>query len=424
MKKNLLSKIIILLFALYFGGIGILNLSTPDRKTSYFENRELKQKPVISWKSVETGQYFKEYNDYFSDQFYKKDGLLSYYNKTKDTIKIKTEKVTKPKNEVAGRIVNDYYVRDDGWIMLSPSNSPLDKKSIDLTIQKLDTLVNEVKKKGTEVYYFNVPHKITMLTHLYPNFLSTKEDLEKRNYYYLHLNKKTMNVVDIASYFEKTVSVKDREKMYFKTDHHWNKNGANYAFDFIVDYMNKNNDKNITLKKPKKNKPICVDGEPFLGSWNRALQEMVKTKETTCYDPVPNDMKENLKVKMKWSNNSVEVPYMKVYGYEQVKDKINSAQLKKFVYANLYSNDYPELTLYNPNSTTDKSLVVLKDSYFNPLIIKASEQFRTVTVLDTRYPCNMSVREFLSQNSFDFMWIFYNNTSFTNPKAFDFDLKK
>ena len=52
-----------------------------DDDRSRLENRELKQKPELSFSAILDGSFFRDYERYFADQFPGREGLLDNYAK-------------------------------------------------------------------------------------------------------------------------------------------------------------------------------------------------------------------------------------------------------------------------------------------------------------------------------------------------------
>ena len=50
-----------------------------DDDRSRLENRELKQKPELSFSAILDGSFFRDYERYFADQFPGREGLLDNY---------------------------------------------------------------------------------------------------------------------------------------------------------------------------------------------------------------------------------------------------------------------------------------------------------------------------------------------------------
>lgn len=414
--RKLLNYIVIFSFLGFIGVIGVVNALSSDKETAFYENRELEQRPDLNIESLKDGSYFKRFDSYFSDQFYEKEKILQKYTKLTTNIKTKTNALLPEENK--GAVVNGYYVSNDGWILQVPNPTENTTSEMQKYADNINNLAKKVQDKGSEVYYFNSPYKSSMLYHLYPDYLSKDEDLKEREAFLKMLDSSKLNIIDLQAYFDKNFSKEQLEQMYFKTDHHWNIGGANTAFDYMLKEFNDKTEKGTALKAVPRQAEKCISDENFLGSWNRVIYGIVDTDEKVCYEPLTEDFKSNLKVELKVGKDHVKYDVDKLYA------SISSTNPEYVTYAALTTNDYAEFTIYNPNSVTDKSVVVIKDSFFNALVMKTAEQFRKVTVIDPRFTVDRSINDFLENNTYDYVWFFYSNNAYFTPSMFDFSLKQ
>lgn len=413
--KKLLNYIIILSFLGFIGVISVINAMSPDKETAFYENRELAKKPTFTFETLSDGSYFRNFESYFLDQFYEKENILQSYTKLSSKIKSISNSWL-PEGD-KGIVVDGYFVNKDGWILQVPNPNENDVAVMKKYADNINELAKTLKETGSEVFYFNTPYKSSIMDHLYPSYLSKEQDLKERETFLSMLDNSVLKIIDIHSYFDKTFSVNDLEKMYFKTDHHWNIDGANAAFDYMIKAFNEKNDKDLQLKPINKQEVKCISDENFLGSWNRVIYGLVDTVENVCYEPVPKDLKHVMKVEKKNGDKYQKLKINDIYG---VIEKVNPEYV---TYGYLTTGDYPEFTIYNPNSVTDKTLVVIKDSYFNALVMKVSEQFRKVTVLDPRHVIERSIYDFFENNNYDYVWFFYANNAYFTPQMFNFKAK-
>ena len=69
-------------------------------------------------------------------------------------------------------------------------------------------------------------------------------------------------------------------------------------------------------------------------------------------------------------------------------------------------NDY-----YNELAKNDVHLLVLKDSYFMPLLPFFVQHFKEVTVIDVRYHESISMTKVIDENDFDMMMLFFHDNN-------------
>ena len=64
------------MFAILILVLSIVNLFSGTKKVSETENRELAQKPELTAEAVGSGNYAKQYQEYFNDQFVFRDSWI------------------------------------------------------------------------------------------------------------------------------------------------------------------------------------------------------------------------------------------------------------------------------------------------------------------------------------------------------------
>lgn len=78
-----------LAFLIILAGLGIANLlNTNKPEISVLENRALKAKPVFTAKALFSGDYFTDFEDYYSDTFLNRDNIVMLSRDIKDTLSL------------------------------------------------------------------------------------------------------------------------------------------------------------------------------------------------------------------------------------------------------------------------------------------------------------------------------------------------
>jgi hypothetical protein len=92
MKKLRLDAIA---FIIILGGLGLANLLNTNKETvSSLENRALKAKPELTVSTLFSGQYFKDFEDYYSDTFINRDSIVRVSRDIKDSLSLSEPGVT------------------------------------------------------------------------------------------------------------------------------------------------------------------------------------------------------------------------------------------------------------------------------------------------------------------------------------------
>lgn len=383
------SKLIVIPFLIVLSGILLLNLIMKDQTISVSENRALSQMPTI--KDLINGTYAEKFENYFSDQFVLRDEFKKFYSRTQLAL--------------GSNKINDYYyLLANDWIMPSPF-----KIIPDAEIKDMANIVNELTDiaigSNKEVFYVSTPHKDSMLTHLFPkyteglsNSMINEINLEK------HFDKDKIKIINIDEYLLSSFTPKEREKLYFKTDHHWNGIGAFEGFKYIIGKLN------LPGIKPDWNNYIVTEYDKgmFLGSYNNSIGNLVKIDESIPY------------VRLK---KEPDYAFFRFDGTQDFKAKsenyVATQRNKKVIsYGGAYmlSASYHILKIKNQNALSDKKILIFADSYQPPTSLLFSDIFSEVQLVDPRYidKLNMTVDDIIRKSNADILMFMYNNRGFTD----------
>ena len=153
--------------------LGTLSYLKDDREFSNLEYRTLVQKPQKDLSLIRSGEYFKQYEDYFSDQFIARDEWVKRY--------------TQLQMKVSPTFVNNLYVTDDNYIINRPNP--------DFPLEELNTSANEINQlgeylnnKGTKLYQFLFPSKTNVFSSALPSYVPDGREEENKQYYLSKLN--------------------------------------------------------------------------------------------------------------------------------------------------------------------------------------------------------------------------------------------
>ncbi|WP_141550929.1 DHHW family protein [Bacillus sp. AFS041924] len=349
-----------IIIALFFFGIlfGSLIISTimPEKKISVIENRDLAQKPIFTSESFLNGTYFDKYEAYHSDQYPLRNKMLEVNGLFK--YKVINQKVA----DVAG---SKYYRSNDGFII----NQVVPLSPIKL-INELDGFTKESTKLGIDVFFSIIPHKTVVFENELPNYLPSygRENLKVLK---TALNTvPSLHLIDVS----KEISKVPKEEIYFRNDHHWNTNGAFIGYQKIISEMN-----NVfpVIGEPiqKESYKFKQQSKDFYGSYARSTTLSFVSQPDHMIIPTNNIISKNIH-----SCNSKNICEGPVFADDALTD------------SNLYMNRYEYfgqnklLTKYkNDHPISNKTLVVIKDSYALPTIPFLAQHFKELYVIDTRY---------------------------------------
>ena len=386
-------------FLLIIFSLGVLSYVSQDREKSEFENRFLAQNPEVSSQKIASGEYFKQFETYFVDQFYQRDNWVKYY--------------TQLQMKITPVYINGYHITNDDYILAKPDEG-FPQKAEDIAATNVNELGNYLANKDAKLYYFSLPSKKNMLVKSLPKYVPKGRNEANKDYFLSQLNPEVVTPVDIRPSLEENNDYEAIRKMYFKTDHHWNIKGAMLGYEKIIETISNDFDSvpndyelsNYTLS--------CLKGYDFIGSWNKQLLMQVNSEgEPVCYYE-PNTYSFNDFVVYKngiKEENRVD--------YSSIWARIKNKATKETSYPEVYSESQSEFNIVNPSSENDLKVLVLKDSYMNPLPFYLAHHFKETTYYDMRYEPSRSVYDYLASHDFDIVMIGYNDTNLTK-EMYDF----
>ncbi|WP_312473465.1 DHHW family protein [Neobacillus sp.] len=383
-----------ILFTLVFLGIifsvGTISFLKQDRNISSIENRTLAQRPDLTKQSFLSGEYFKNFETYFSDQLAGRDEIIKVY--------------TEEQLFLNKTIINNIVVAKDNWLLYNPSTENV-KKEMDKSLSNLNNLADTFKGTGVEFYFAAAPYKMNILKDIYPSYINEQLGVQNQKYFMSHLPS-SYHGINLYQYFKQNYSEPQLKSMYFKTDHHWNIEGAFAGYQEIIKQMS-------AASKQFKAKPVnkenlslvCNHKSSFVGTLNLRLYSLIDTnEEKICYyDPVFNP--KTGKVTVQTGTGDALTNINQIYGAGFNK--------KEVLYGDLFTWDLAEINYEYQNTGNDLHLLVLKDSYANPIQPFIAEHFNKTSVLDIRHYHKTSVAQYIKDNKIDIVLFLYNDSNLT-----------
>lgn len=384
--KDLFIVVIFFSVILFFSAAAFL---TDDRVSSQLEGRNLEVEPVADPKEMISGEYSKKFERYFSDQFPLREKWIegnAYIDK----------------NLLAKELIRGIYINDNGY-MITPINPPDSEKAINNINNRLNSFADELKEKNVKTYFALVPNKSTMMESELPDYVeSHANELTDR---LLRGFSTDVNALDFREDIGKRL-IKE-ENLYFYTDHHWKPKAAYYAYERIIDEMSDD--------FPEIGEPAAIEDfewqeypVPFYGS------EARKTTEVNVVKPDTITIVKELKQ---------EKPLTVCYGGSCDNSLYNMNVLKnEDKYTNRYvtymSGDVPEGIIKNPNINNNLKVLILKDSYANPMVQFIARSFEETRLLDLRKHKNFDVKEYVLEHDIDAVLFVHNINSVVVTPAF------
>lgn len=374
-NKQYVFYINIAIFMSLIFAISIFNMLSPKDKTvSVVENRTLAKKPNLTVESVLSGEYSRDFENYFADNFAVRDNLV------KISKNIASLKGIKRNEEVAlvdfdGQNVGGNSDEDnDSTVEASTKGNLLILNDTVMELYKFNevksksyaNMINTVQSKlddNVKVYSLLAPVQIEFLTNKKYKNLSDSQ-LDGINFVNSNLSNK---IIPVDAY----TPIKDHinEYVYYRTDHHWTALGAYYAYSGFASAADFDA---LPLDKFTKG-----EAPGFLGHLST-----VNPSETVNNNP------DNVIF-----YNSPAKSDMDVYFYDkdtgEKKSYKGSVISKSYIdgdqkYGVFLGGDFA-LGIIKTNSNQNKKIMVIKDSYANAFIPFLLTNYSEIYVVDPRY---------------------------------------
>lgn len=187
------NKILICIFLLFVFGFTLLDLVTPDRAFSEWENRELEKAPKVTLKTVFDGSFGADYESYMTDQFALRDTLVK--------VKYLSDRA------FLKRDAGDVYIGNDALFV--KQNAP-DLEKIKKNIKAMEAFAEKYPAS-----FLLVPSATYLLESELPPFAKVIDEKE----IFEDFEFKSLRVIDL---FSESFDYSH----FFHTDHHWTGDGA------------------------------------------------------------------------------------------------------------------------------------------------------------------------------------------------------
>ncbi len=348
MSDKIKDIVVTIIFLFTIIALFLINIIKEDTDISVAERRKLATMPELTTKSLFDGTYFKKFDFYVTDQFVERDAFRK--------IKIDIELSTKGE-------YNNLYLYDDYII---EEIFPLNSNSINNLTNKINYIKNTYLNDNSNIYYTIIPDK---------NYFVNNGNL-KLNYNKLQdMMKNNLSSINYINIFDKLTL-----DNYYKTDTHWKEEDLFNVANTIANQMNFD----IT------NNNVVNTITTFKGSYAGRLSV---TKDIDTIKTISNPSTLNSSV-----YNYETKKYTDIYDYT----KINSLD-KYDIYL---SGAVPIIDIINNNTSSDKELIVFRDSYGSSLIPLLIEGYKKITVIDIRYISSKILNKYIDFNDQDVLFMY------------------
>ena len=365
MKKDLKAFIYSILVGVVFFGLSIFAWFKPSDDFSYTERRPLSQFPELNSSSISDGIFMGKFEDYTLDQFPFREKFRS--------LKAATHKYVFWQSDNNGIYLADGYI--------SKLDYPYSTKAKENAIKKFQSIYDKyIKDSDANVYLSVIPDKNYFLAekngYLSMDYDAFFNDMEQTFDY--------MEYIDIRD----LLTIDD----YYFTDTHWRQ-------EKILDVAKRLGEKmGVNLKAEYETIELTT---PFYGVYYGQLALPVDPDNIAYLsNPLFKDCV--------------------VFDYEhQTEIPVYNMDLAtgKDPYEMYLSGSLSVITIENPNATTDKELVIFRDSFGSSIAPLFAEGYQKITLLDIRYLNQNMIPNFVTFENQDVLFLF-STAVLNNETAF------
>ena len=325
----------------------------PAGEYSLSERRLLAQKPMFSWKSMVTGTYAAQTEEYVTDQFPFRDLLRAC--KANFSMHIMQKKDN-----------HDIYVKE-GY--LCAMEYPMDEASVERAASIFRNIYEKhLEEKEVSVYMSVIPDK--------SYYLADKTYLSMD---YSAFLEKAYNCAD----FMTPIRIEDKLQLsdYYRTDTHWKQEEITETAVYIGKEMG------VFLSGEYRVKTLDV---PFYGVYAGQAALMTKPDEISyCSNGILDEC-----IVYDYENN-VEIPLYdesKAYGRD--------------AYEMFLGGNISLATIENPGAVSEKELVVFGDSFSRSMVPLLAEGYRKTTLIDIRYLPSAYIGNYVTFENQDVLFLY------------------
>lgn len=354
MMKKYKSIICLALVAVVFAGMTVAAWVSPTREFSDSERRELSKLPTLSVSTLLDGTFMTKFEKYTQDQFPLRDTL-------------RTLKAMAAYYMFGQLDNNDIYIKDGYAAKLE---YPLNEEKLDHAASRFEYVYKKfIEGKGANVYLSVVPDKSYYLADAggylsmdYEKLFATMQD--KMDY---------ATYIDIAG----TLDITD----YYKTDTHWRQEKLTDTAAALAAAMG------ATVSGKYDQNTL---DHPFYGVYYG--QASLPLPAETIYYLTNDTLNDCIVTNMEDSS---------VGGIYNMDKATGRDPYEMFL-----SGSVSLLTIENPNATTDRELVIFRDSFGSSIAPLLAEGYSKITLVDIRYLMPDNVGRFVNFDNCDVLFLY------------------
>ena len=342
-------------FCAFLALLGILHLVLPDRTFSPVENRNLRQVPAFTWRALREGSYTAALETYLEDQFPLRDGWMGLKTRWEWLLgKREFHDVFLCGGALIGRVgEGDRWEQNLGYV-----DRLAEKTDIPVYLGLIPT--------AAEVWKDRLPHG------------ADSADQSA-------LLKEARGTGAVWADIAGALASHSEEPVFYRTDHHWTSLGAYYGYTALLEAMGETP---LPLGKAE------TVSDDFYGT----------LYSSSGVHWVPPDTIERYV-----REDAVTVE--DVYGGGKHGLYVDSFLEEKDQYASFLGGNQPLYIVRNSAASSDKKLLLVRDSYSDSLAPFLCRHFAEIHLLDLRYN-KTSVAQYAADMGADGIAVLYSVDNF------------
>lgn len=371
---------LIILFLMFIFIIPILTVVGRNTETSNIENRSLAQRPNLNKSSLLSGEYFSDFEEYFSDHIIGRNEWIKSHTAVNMNI-------LRKKN------INDIVMAEEDTLLPFFTTELLEDtkenfENLPEMIDKLDFLNKVTRDNDGEFMFVGVPSQSSFFEDRYLDYISPPKDyfVENEEQFFGGLDKSDIGYTNMYE-----VLMEDYNPDYYlKTDHHFSFLGAFRTYQEII--------RNLDMEPLRLDQmDLTTLEKPVLGSRNRQIYFLEDTDE---------------KLTIGYPKDSIE--YKKTTNGELSPDLYYVDENERPAYGDVYmGGDHSEIVI-ETNRPELKNVLIFGDSFTNALEPLLYYHFDETRILDLRHFNDMDISEYIEIHKPDIVLMVRDDLNYGN----------
>ena len=359
------------LFGIFILAVLIINFLVPDRGFSQKENRVLASRPAISVSQLTSGKFADGYETYVNDQFFLRDWWI--------TLRATAQRILGNTEE------NGVFLGKSGYLM--EDFTPPSKEQLDRTLNAMTAFASN--HPDLKQYVLIAPNAVNILKDKLPASAPVKDQNQYLDAVRDAVTAQGVTFIDVRD----TLTSHKDDGIYYHTDHHWTTQGAYFAFLQAAGAMDLD-----SSSIPYDKLPVTTHFQGTLSAKSGFRSN--ETDEIDVFLPRNEDTPASVVNYVSQQKKSASF-----YSTEQLdtRDK----------YAMFFGGNFPQIKI-STATESERTLLVLKDSYANCFVPFLAPYYRTIIMIDPRYYYGDLEELMEVENIQEVLYLYNANTFFSD----------